>query len=217
MIVIDIEGLDKSGKATQTSKLTERLRNAGFKVVQSEFHRYDTPTGALIRKWLKKEWDVDQQTIELVMAADKMAQQRWFRSLENRGFDFLILDRYTGSQEVYGVVSGDLAGYDTEIDGVKKWIDSLLQYCRKPDYTIFIDIAPEESMSRKGKHGENDRYEEDVLLLSLVREEYLERYKSDRTWMKVDGHLDPEMVHKLIWNMLSTRVYGLEGERLVKQ
>lgn len=217
MIIIDIEGLDKAGKKSQTDRLTERLRNMGLKVAQSEFHRYDTPTGELIRKWLRKEWDVDQATIELIMAADKQAQQRWLRSLENRGFDFLILDRYTGSQEVYGKVSGELAGYDTDVTRLSTWVRNLLQYCRKPDYTILIDITAEESMSRKGKHGDNDRYEEDVLLLSLVREEYYRAYGSDRTWMKVDGHLDPEMVHKLIWNMLSTRVYGLEGERLVKQ
>lgn len=162
MKIIAIEGLDKSGKYTQSKLLTEYLKNMGYKVEQSEFHRYDTPTGELIMKWLRKEWDVSQFTIELIMTADKQAQQKWFNQLEKEGIDFLILDRYTGSQKVYAAASG----VDTS------WTKALQQYMRKPDIEIFIDIDPVESMKRKGKHGENDRYESDLELLKRVRQLY---------------------------------------------
>lgn len=180
MKIIAIEGLDKSGKHTQTKLLAEYLKTLGYKVVQSEFHRYDTPTGQLIMKWLKKEWDVDQKTIELIMTADKQAQQQWFNQLEEEGVDFLILDRYTTSQQVYAEANG--------ID--PNWTNELQKYMRKPDIEIFIDIPAEESMRRKGKHGENDRYESDLKLLNKVRGLFISRKN-----YKIDGMRSVEEIY----------------------
>lgn len=189
MKIIAIEGLDKSGKFTQTELLLTYLKACGKKVVKSEFHRYDTPTGKLIMDWLTGKWDVDQHTIELIMTADKQAQQKWFNELEAEGVDFLVLDRYTGSQQVY-----------SEANGIQPmWTEMLQHYMRKPDVEIFIDIAAEESMSRKGKHnnGENDRYESDLELLKRVRELFLHRDN-----IKIDGTQRPHEVHMDILNVL---------------
>lgn len=166
MKIIAFEGLDKSGKATQSKMLAERLIEDGYSVVKSEFHNYSSPTGALIMDWLAGRWDVTQHTIELIMAADKQAQQEWFIELENQGTDVLILDRYTGSQTAYASANGvDLL-----------WTLTLQDYMRKPDHTVLIDIPAEISMARKGKHndGKNDRYESDRELLSRVRTIYHE-------------------------------------------
>jgi dTMP kinase len=181
MKIIVIEGLDKSGKHTQSNMLVDYLRSRGYKVEKSEFHRYDTPTGQLIKKWLYKEWDVDQTTIELVMAADKQAQQKWFKELEDQGIDFLILDRYTKSQFVYSLAN----------DMPNDWVHQLQRFMRKPNMEIFIDIPAEESMKRKGKHGENDRYESDLKLLNEVRALFF--WYSDVT---IDGIGHPEEIHK---------------------
>lgn len=185
MRIIAIEGLDKSGKHTQSKMIVNYLRQQGYKVEQSEFHRYDTPTGQLIQKWLYKEYDVDQYTIELIMTADKQAQQKWFEELERQGVDFLILDRYIGSQKVYSCASG----VDTF------WTFALQQHLRKPDLEIYIDITPEESMKRKGKWGENDRYESDLILLSNVREFYLERVNTRSNRFMVNGMQSIEKIH----------------------
>lgn len=185
MKIIAIEGLDKSGKHTQSKMIVNYLRQQGYKVEQSEFHRYDTPTGQLIQKWLYKEYDVDQYTIELIMTADKQAQQKWFEELERQGVDFLILDRYIGSQKVYSCASG--------VDAF--WTFVLQQHLRKPDLEIYIDITPEESMKRKGKWGENDRYESDLILLSNVREFYLERVNTRSNRFMVNGMQSIEKIH----------------------
>jgi len=163
MKIIVFEGLDKSGKYSQSELLKKNLEELGYKVAKSEFHRYDTPTGQLIQKWLYGEYDVDQTTIELIMAADKYAQVPWMNSLREEGYDFLILDRYYTSQIVYGRASG----------GDVDWIDGLIGDLPAYNLQFFLDISPEESMRRKGKHGENDRYESDLTLLKKVREWYL--------------------------------------------
>lgn len=189
MQVISIEGLDKAGKFSQSELLKLYLEAAGKKVAKSEFHRYDTPTGELIMKWLRKEWDVDQKTIELIMTADKQAQQQWFDELEAQGVDYLILDRYTGSQQVYSYANG--------ID--PEWTVWLQRYMRDIDVEIFIDIPPTESMNRKGKHnnGENDRYESDLELLTRVRELYLERDNIVINGMQEKHKVHFDIVHSL--------------------
>lgn len=193
MKIIAIEGLDKSGKFSQSNLLEEYLKSKGYNVARSEFHRYDTPTGNLVKKWLVGEWDVDQTTIELVMTADKQAQQKWFDELDASGVDFLILDRYTGSQQVYSEANG----VDTE------WTASLQKYMRPADYEIFIDIPAEVSMARKGKHnnGVNDRYESDLALLDRVRGLYLCRNNS-----KFDGTKSVQDVHSDIVEFVNSTI-----------
>lgn len=191
MKIIAIEGLDKSGKATATRMLQEYLTNRGLYVVRSEFHRYDTPTGELIMKWLTGRYDVDQLTIELIMTADKQAQQKYFEELEAEGVDVLVLDRYTGSQQVYSYANGVSP----------MWTKILQMHMRQPDMELFIDVTPEESMARKGKHnnGENDRYERDFELLSKVRELFLKRKN-----IKINGMQPIEGVHTYIIDAITS-------------
>lgn len=183
MKIIALEGLDKSGKHSQANLLIQSLADLGFVIEKSEFHRYDQPTGRLIMDWLVGKWDVDQLTIELVMAADKQAQQQWFDELEEAGIDILILDRYTASQKVYSMAN----------NVSPMWTAALQQHMRKPDIEILIDIPPEESMSRRGKHndGENDRYESDIELLSAVRELY-----KNQIDIVIDGMQSIDDVHQ---------------------
>lgn len=195
MQIVAIEGLDKSGKATQAKMLKEALEKIGLKVVQSEFHRYDTPTGKMIQDWLYKRYDVDQATIELIMAADKQAQQKWFASLEEDQVDVLILDRYVTSQRTYGHVSGSS----------HHWIEALIKQCRKPDIEILIELPPIESMNRKGKHGDNDRYESDLQFLRNVQLTYWGHF-ANRTDCIVDGLLSVEKVHEQIMNVIKDKM-----------
>lgn len=164
MYIIVCEGLDKSGKKTQTDLLLDYLLKQGYKAIKSEFHRYDTITGQLIMEWLQKKWDAPQQAIEIIMTHDKQNQQKWFKQLEQEGYDFLVLDRYTLSQFAYGSATG----------GDIKWLDELQEFIRKPDLDIVIEIDSETSMNRKGKHndGNNDKYESDKELLDRVGEAY---------------------------------------------
>lgn len=201
MKIIALEGLDKSGKFTQVELLKQKLESDGYKVAKSEFHRYDTPTGQLIMKWLKKEWDVSQETIDLIMAADKQAQQDWFYELEDQEYDFLILDRYTLSQIAYGIAGG--------LDG--RWLSRLHQYMKMPDLDIVIDIPAEISVSRKGKHnnGENDKYESDLVLLQKVRDYYrtVSAYYSAPIKKIVNGERTVKEIHNEIYYTVCEQLF----------
>lgn len=195
LFIVAIEGLDKSGKATQTRMLANALREKGLNVEQGEFHRYDTPTGELIAKWLRKEYEVSQETIELIMAADKQAQQGKFIELEEAGVEVLILDRYTMSQLVYAAAN--------EVS--LPWSVDLQEQMRKPDLNIVIDIPATVSMERKGKHngGVNDRYESDLELLKKVRLLYkIMDYKAP----VIDGMKSIDEIHKDILTIVMDRM-----------
>jgi len=182
---------DKSGKHTQADLLAKELSERGYNVINSEFHRYDTPTGKIIRDFLYGKYEAPQLAIECIMAADKYAQLDWFKELETEDTDVLILDRYKLSQSVYAKVQG--------MDD--QFMTNLLSFLPCPDFEFFIDISVEESMSRKGQHGENDLYESNKGFLSNVREEYLRyfRFNGDngRTAV-IKGDRDVKEIHSQI-------------------
>jgi dTMP kinase len=211
MKIISVEGLDKSGKKTQSELLAEFLRAKRFRVAESQSPNYDTPTGELIRKWLAKEYNVDQKTIEFVFTANMQEQQEQFKQLEEEyQYDFLIMDRYTGSQRAYATATGS----DIE------FVEMLQKDMRQPDIMIFIDITPEESLKRKGKHnnGVNDRYEEDIELLHDVRSRYLVYNTVPK--ILINGMQSIEGIHKdivMILTPILKSFYSDEINRWVKE
>ncbi|MES9681687.1 dTMP kinase [Gottfriedia acidiceleris] len=204
MIIIAFEGLDKSGKKSQSDMLYEALYERGINVEKSEFHRYDTPTGQLIRQFLDGEYKPNQLAIECIMAADKYAQLDWFNELAEKT-EVLILDRYLASQFVYGQ-----ANY---VD--KDFAINLLELMPEPDFQFFLDITPEESMGRKGKHGDNDKYESDQELLTRARNIYLEKMtleSEDDKALILDGTLPVQDLHHRILERTLSLLEEQKGE-----
>lgn len=197
MKIIAFEGMDKSGKHTASVQLAEHLINLGYKVVQSEFHRYDTPTGKLIQDYLYGKYKVSNETIQLIMSADKQAQQDWINDLEESGVDFLILDRYYLSQKVYSNYFIDKSEYTPEEVSLYKGLYTDIIKCfRKADITIYLDNTAETSMSRKGQHGENDLYEQNKELLEYVRNGYLEEVQKEKQYLIISSEQSIEEVEK---------------------
>lgn len=183
MKIIAFEGLDKAGKATLSRKLADYLETKGYTVGHMDFHRYSTGTGQLIRKFLYGEYNVPQEAIELIMAADKIAATTDFNLLKEEGYDYLILDRYKWSQYVYSRAQ----------DYPEEWANMLQGMIPDADHTVYVDVSPETSMKRQGKHGINDRYESDHDLLSRVRAHYLDLV-AVHTAILLDGEDDIEQV-----------------------
>ena len=51
-ILIAIDGVDSSGKQTQTELLYERLKNEGIRVRKLSFPAYDKDSSALVKEYL---------------------------------------------------------------------------------------------------------------------------------------------------------------------
>lgn len=70
--LIVFEGLDRSGKSTQCSRLAEKLRQQGVPVESLRFPDRTTPIGQEISQYLASTKDVDMATIHKLFS-----QNRW--------------------------------------------------------------------------------------------------------------------------------------------
>lgn len=179
MKIIAFEGLSHSGKQTQLDLLAKALEAKGLRVAQSSFPSEGTPTGALIQQWFEHEWKVDQYTFELLMAADKQAQQKWFEELEKKDIDILLLKRYTLSQDAYGKADG--------IDA--HWINMLQKHMRQPDIDILLDISAAESLTRQQIEPASQKYEKELAFMAKVRDNYIHEEQRIRSAMWLEGYV----------------------------
>lgn len=158
MTIIALEGLDKSGKHSTAEFIQGLMETKGKSCIHIEFPRYDSPYGELIRQYLTGQMEMDKRVFELLQSADKLDVQANLDELIE-SYDFVIIDRYVHTQLVYGL-------YNNPYE--KEWLYSLTKGIRKPDYVLYLDVDPAISMSRKGQHGDNDKYESDLNLLQGV-------------------------------------------------
>ena len=104
--IIVIEGLDGSGKATQTARLYEKLSAQGKRVRKLEFPDYDSPASALVKMYLGGEFgskpeDVNAYAASAFYAVDRAASylKSWKQDYQD---DVIFLcDRYATSNIIY--------------------------------------------------------------------------------------------------------------------
>lgn len=93
--IIVIEGLDGSGKATQTKILCEKFSALGKKVTKLEFPNYESPAAAPVKMYLDGEFgdkpdDVNAYAASAFYAVDRVASylQFWKKECDNGGVIF---------------------------------------------------------------------------------------------------------------------------------
>ena len=154
-----IEGVDGSGKATQTELLYQALLAEGKPVRKVSFPDYDSPSSSLIKMYLNGEFGTDPQSVNafatsVFFAVDRFASFRkdWQEFYENGGI--IIADRYVTSNLVHqaGKIS-DAAEKERYI----QWLSDL-EYnifgLPKPDYVIFLDMPPAYSLKLRQQRNE---------------------------------------------------------------
>lgn len=165
---IVIEGLDGSGKTTQTKIVTEKLTARGINVInQAEPtpHEY----GKMCREALSGRKKCTKSQLALLFTADRIdhnvnAEDGINMHLQ-RG-DTVISDRYYYSTLAY-------QGVDVGMN----WLKSLNLDCediRKPDLCVFLDLTPEKSMERINANRSADEIEiyENLEYLTSIRKRF---------------------------------------------
>ena len=179
-LLIAFEGLDQSGKQTQTERLRDQLTAAGRQVRLLSFPAYETPIGAEIRRALDggREWGAD--VMQLLYIANRYETKPLIERELARGV-ILVCDRYVASSVAYGETQG--------LDA--SWLRDVQRHLPRPDLTFLLDIAPEVSARRKTT--DRDKFERDLALLARVRESYL-RQGADGGWVRLDADRDRDLV-----------------------
>lgn len=188
LTLITLEGIDKSGKATQTAILANRLRKMGKGVETIAFPDYTTIIGRVIRRYLDGEADFGPELRQLLYVAN-----RW----EKRGDlvlwlgkeKLVIADRYTPSGLVYGLANG----LNLE------WMINLETGLPPSDLVIVVDVSVATAFEREEVR---DVYEANRDFLEKVRNAYL-ALAEKFGWVIVDGEKTKVDVAEEIWAHVS--------------
>lgn len=149
--LIVIEGVDGSGKQTQSEKLYRTLLSKGLKVMKVDFPDYNSESSSLVKMYLRGDFgknpdDVSAYVASSFFAVDRYASYttKWKSFYESGGI--VVADRYTTANMVHQASKIiDQADRDRFLD----WLYDLefgMYGIPKPDLVFFLDVPPKISM-----------------------------------------------------------------------
>lgn len=164
--IIVIEGLDGSGKATQTKILAEKLQSRGLKVKKLEFPDYSNPSSSLVKMYLGGQFgsnpgDVNAYAASAFYAVDRVASflQFWKKDYEDGAV--ILSDRYATSNIIYQMAKVAEDERDSFIDWQSDFEYEKLGLPRA-DAVIYLDVEPEVSQKLMEKRYEGDVSKKDL-------------------------------------------------------
>ena len=213
--IIVIEGLDGSGKATQTKLLYEQLLAAGKHVRRLEYPDYENQSSSLVKMYLggdfgNKPEDVNAYAASAFYAVDRVASYLQFWKRDYPTDTIFLCDRYATSNIIYQMAKVP----ETERDAFIAWQQDF-EYDKlglpRPDAVLYLDVEPEVSqklMEKRygGDNSKKDLHESNLKFLLSCRESAL--YAAEKCgWKKInccaDGRIKPiEQIEKEIENAL---------------
>ncbi len=186
--LIVIEGLDSSGKETQSKLLLEYLKNKGLGAKRFEFPNYQSNSSALVKMYLSGEFgkganDVNPYSASAFYAVDRYAT--WKKEMEEFYLSggIIVCDRYTTSNIIHQ------AGKLPDIEEKKAYIKWLYDFefskmgLPQPDKVIFLHMPVNVSIrlmeNRINKAGtkEKDIHERDYSYLKNTYENAMDMLK----------------------------------------
>jgi dTMP kinase len=195
-IFVALEGIDGSGKSTQTALLAQRMVEVGLQVYRT-FEPTDNPIGSMIRRIFSHQMEADQRTIAGLFVADRLhhllcPDTGILRYLSD-GVS-VITDRYYFSSYAYH-------GVHTDMDWVIQ-SNAMSASLLRPHVNIFIDVPPEVSMERMSASRESMEMYETLDNLKKVRNKYFEAFERIGNAERVvilNGEDDPKRISESIW------------------
>lgn len=190
---IVIEGLEGAGKSSAVAILTGAIQAAGHTVVNTR-EPGGTAMAEAIRDVVKHDWIDEKVTIEaellLMYAARAQLVQNVILPNLEKGH-WVLGDRHDMSSQAY-------QGGGRQID--QSLIESLRDITLKnfrPDFTLYMDVEPQEGLRRAKGRGELDRIEqEDLSFFERARERYLLLAKQDHNCVVINTMQSIRTVHK---------------------
>lgn len=217
-MIITLEGIDASGKATQSKRLVQRIKDTGRYAERFDFPRYGSLSGQALLSLLKREWfaarmaepkttlsvpgittstmkvpreseSMTALTIQALMTVNRYEHIEILNRYHHSGEGVLVLDRYYGSGIAYGEADG--------LDGT--FLRTIHKALPPSDIWILVDIPPEESVKRRPDR--RDEYETRAGFMHKVRERYLKLFENPTMpgkWFVVDGLGTEDEIHQRI-------------------
>jgi dTMP kinase len=190
-VLISFEGIDASGKNTQSKLLFEAVSKSDIPCEHLSFPDYSTPIGQEIENYLTRKSEYSPEAMHALYAANryeiKPKIEEWIRS----GY-FVIFNRYCDSNIAYGIA-----------DGLPRlWLEALEGRMPQADYVVYLRVNPTLSLKRKPTR---DRFEANLNFLTRVSEVY-DALATSSKWLTIDGDREASIIHYEIVKTLSERL-----------
>lgn len=165
-IFIAIDGLDASGKQTQTEKLCDYLKEKGKAYRHLSFPTYDDKYSALVKLYLagafgKEPTDVNAYAASTFFAVDRYASFKadWKEDYEDG--KIIISDRYTTANAVHQLSKLPREAWEDYLSWLWKFEFQLLGL-PQPTTVIFLQVSPETSLKMAKKRADKNSKKVDI-------------------------------------------------------
>ena len=203
-LFVVFEGVEGSGKTTQSRSLQRRLSAAGHNTTLVH-EPGSTPVGERIRRWLKTGTELTPLAeLFLFSAARATLVETVIRPALARD-EIVVCDRYTYSTVAY---QGHGRGIDLRTIAE---LNNMASHGLVPDLVLLLDMPADGGLARKSG-GARDRFEvESADFHDRVREAYLSMARQDpNRWLTIDSTRARAEVSNAAWERVSAAL----GERL---
>ncbi|MBQ7820666.1 MAG: deoxynucleoside kinase [Clostridia bacterium] len=196
---IAIDGLDGSGKATQSEILAKALEDTGSRVRRLTFPVYDSVSSTFVKMYLSGKLGKSADDTNAYAASSFFSMDRYvsyafdWKADYERDDTVIIADRYTSANAVHQLSKLDRSVWDQYLHWLTDYEYNKLAL-PSPDLVIYLEVTPEISLglieSRSNETGrEKDIHELDPDFLKRSYEAAL--YASDALgWSKIRCYRD---------------------------
>ncbi len=183
VVFIVIEGLDGSGKTTQSKYLFDRLSEMGYNATIESEPTYGA-IGKFIRKALSEKVKLDMMSLQLLFIADRNEHIKSISEEINN--KVVICDRYYYSTIAYGEAVGVSRSY----------LESMNSIFPIPDKTFFLEIDPSNAIKRIDSGRHNKEIFEKLETLKRIKSSY-DKFKSPEI-ERINAELPKEKLAEIL-------------------
>ncbi len=177
--LIVIDGLDGSGKATQTKLLAAYFTQHGIKNRMVSFPNYQSEASCLVKMYLNGEFGTDPNDVGCFAASSFYAVDRFASFKKDWEKDYrsgtvILCDRYTTSNAIHQMAKLPQQEWESYLNWLYDYEFVKLKL-PKPDLVLYLDMSPEVSqkllMQRyAGDETKKDIHEKNQWYLKCCRE-----------------------------------------------
>jgi len=185
-LLVVFEGVDRSGKTTQSTRIVSDLREMGILAVYMRFPDRTMVIGKVINAYLQESVNTDDRAIHLLFSANRWEARDNLLKLINDG-EVVVIDRYAYSGAAFSAAKG------LDLD----WCKGPDRGLPRPDLIIYLNLPITEA-SQRGGYG-NERYEK-VEFQEKVKRQF--ELLAEKDWSIIDATKSQTDITKEVQNLV---------------